>query len=99
MTRGFVRQDVAEQVLGQDDVEPLRSGHERHRARVHVHVRHGDVGVVPGDLVHDLAPELRRLEHVGLVDRDELLAAGAVRASNATRAIRSISTTEYRIVL
>ena len=35
---GFVREDVAEQVLGEDDVEARRRERDLHRARIDVHV-------------------------------------------------------------
>jgi len=40
---GLVRQDVAEQVLRDDDVERRRPPHEVHRHRVHEHVLERDV--------------------------------------------------------
>ena len=62
-----------EQVLGQDDVEPRRVRDERHRARVDVHVLDGDVRIVLRHIIHDRAPQLRRLQHVGLVDGGQVL--------------------------
>ncbi len=55
--RGFVGEDVAEHVLGDDHVEAARAGDELHRGVVDEHVVEGDVGVVGVDLGDDLAPE------------------------------------------
>ena len=66
-------------------------GDELHRGVVDEHVVQLDVRVVPGDGGHDLPPEARGLEDVRLVDRGDPARARAAAASNATRAIRSIS--------
>ena len=66
--RRLVREDVAEQVLGDDDVEVGRPADEQHRARIDELVVHLDVRHAPALLVHDPPPETRRREDVGLVD-------------------------------
>ena len=66
-------EDVAEHVAGDDHVELLRVAHQLHGAVVDVHVRSARRPECFGFLSDDFAPELRRLEHVGLVDRAELL--------------------------
>ena len=45
---GLVREDVTEQVLGDDDVEVGRPPDEQHRARIDELVVEPDVGVVGG---------------------------------------------------
>ena len=62
-----VGEDVAERVLGQDHVEPLRALDELHSRRVDEHVLELDVRIVGRDAHHRLAPEPRGLEHVRLV--------------------------------
>jgi hypothetical protein len=47
---------------------------ELHRGVVDVHVRQRDVRIVLAEARDDLAPQDRRVEHVGLVDRAELAA-------------------------
>ena len=74
---GFVRQDVAEQVLGDHDVVAARIEGEVHREGVDVLVLERDVGIRLRHLGDRRAPQLRRLEHVGLVDREHLAAAPA----------------------
>ena len=87
--RRDVGEDVAERVLGEQDVEPGGIADELHRRIVDEHVVERDVGVVDGHGVDDLAPELRRLEHAVLVGT--VTSRLRFRASsNARRAIRSI---------
>ena len=68
---GLVAQDVAEHVGGHDHVELLGVPNELHGAVVHQHVLelHVSVAFLTVDPGHDLAPQLRGLEHVGLVHR------------------------------
>ena len=76
--RGLVGQDVAEHVLGDHDVELARRADELHRRVVDELVDELDVGVLGGvQAVYDLAPQPGRLEHVGLVDAVDLVAARA----------------------
>ena len=77
--RRLVREDVAEQVAGHDDVELLRVLHELHRGVVDVHVGQRDVRIVGGEPRDRLAPEDARVEHVRLVDGRQALAALARR--------------------
>ena len=62
-----VREDVAEHVLGDDHVEPLRLADELEGRRVDVQVIGRDVRIARGDLVEHGAEEGERAEHVGLV--------------------------------
>ena len=57
---GEVGEDVAEQVVGDDDVEALRLGHQEHRRRVDVQVVGGDVRELRADLRRRCAPRARR---------------------------------------
>ena len=75
--RGLVREDVAEHVLGQDHVEVGRPRYQLHGRVVDQHVLERDARVVRRDALDHLAPEARRLEDVGLVDRGD--AAGSRR--------------------
>ena len=72
---GLVGEDVAEEVFGEHDVEVARDVHEVHRHGVDELVLERDVGVVLCDFGDGGAPELRDLEHVGLVDGGDFLAA------------------------
>ena len=67
--RGLIAQDVAEQVLGEDDVEVRGLHRQAHRARVHVHVREADVGEVVRDVGDRRPPQPRGFQHVRLVYR------------------------------
>ena len=82
---GEVGEDVAEHVLGHDDVELLGRARELHGRVVDEHVLDLDVRILGGDLVDDAAPEPRRLEHVRLVDRRQLPAARAGELEAAPR--------------
>ena len=74
---GDVREDVAERVLRQDDVELLRVGDELHRRAVDEGVTELDVRVVGSDFGDDAPPEPRGVEHVRLVDGADLAAPRA----------------------
>ena len=82
--RRLVRQDVAEQVLGDDDVEVGGPADEQHRARIDELVVDLDVRELDRDLVDDRPPQPRRREDVGLVD-----AASAGRAGRAPARTRA----------
>ena len=69
------REDVAEQVLGDDHVEVGRAADQLHGGVVDEHVLQLDVRVRRGGLDDLLAPQARGLEHVGLVHRGHLAAA------------------------
>lgn len=72
---GKVREDVSEEVIGDDDVEAARVLHEEDRGRVNVQVVDGDLGEVLRDLVHDPLPHVAGVhEDVLLVDEREALA-------------------------
>ncbi len=68
----LVREHVAEEVLGDDDVEVGRPADELHGGVVDQHVLELHPGVGRGRADDLLSPEARRLEHVGLVDRGHL---------------------------
>ncbi len=73
--RRDVGEDVAERVLGEQDVEAAGIADELHRRIVDEHVVERDVGVVEGHGVDDLPPERRRLEHAVLVGDGDLAPA------------------------
>src|ERR1035438_10189186 len=73
---GLVGQDVAEHVLGEDDVEFGGLEDERHGGRVHIHVRKLDIGKIAGDASYDFTPKPRALQNIRLIDREQALAAG-----------------------
>src|ERR1035437_7112132 len=72
---GLVREDVAEEVFGEHDVEVARNVHQVHGHRVDELELERDRGVVLGDLGDGVSPELRDFEDVGLVDGGDFLAA------------------------
>ena len=71
----LVRQDVAEQVLGDDHVVVRRLGQDQVGGRIHQRVLDADRWVPRRDLVHHLAPEPAGGQHVGLVDAGQVPAA------------------------
>ena len=74
--RGDVGEDVAEGVLGHDDVDRLAVRHDRHRERVDEGVVERDVGILgAAELGDDVAPEPRGVEDVHLVDGGQPAAA------------------------
>ena len=72
---GLVAEDVAEEVLAQQNVELGRPQQQLHGAVVDEHVLEGHVGEFAGDAGDHLAPQHAVFQHVGLVDAGELLAA------------------------
>ena len=78
---GDVREDVAERVLGDDDVDRLGRVHDRHRERVDEGVVEWDIGVLGrAELGDDVPPEPRRVHDVDLVDRGERARRARARA-------------------
>ncbi len=75
--RSFVRQNVTEHVIGHHHVELFRRSHQLHGRVVDVHVAQLYVRIVLGHLLHHFAPQLAGGQHVGLVDRTQLLATHA----------------------
>mmetsp|Transcript_59266 Transcript_59266/g.135933 ORF Transcript_59266/g.135933 Transcript_59266/m.135933 type:complete len:388 (-) Transcript_59266:89-1252(-) len=69
---GGVRQDVAEHVLGANDVEGRRRLDELHRRIVDVHEVERHLRMLLVHLDRHLAPQPRRVQHVGLVDDRQL---------------------------
>ncbi len=70
-----VGDDVAEQVVGDDDVEAGRVGDQEDHGRVDVQVVDGDVRVLGGDAVDGALPEgSGEGQHVGLVHERDALA-------------------------
>src|SRR5689334_6083045 len=73
--RGEVGDDVAEEVVGDDHVEPGRVGDQVDGRRVHVDVVGGDLGELRGHLGEDVRPQVTgEGQHVVLVDQRDLLA-------------------------
>jgi hypothetical protein len=64
-----------------------------HRTRIDVEMFERHVRIILRDANHCLSPELRSLEHVCFID-EVTLPRRLRAASNATRATRSISSTE-----
>ena len=64
---GEVGEDVPQQVLRDENVEPLGPADELHRRGIDVKMIGRDVGEPGRDLVEDLAEEGERAEDVGLV--------------------------------
>ena len=81
----LVGQDVAEHVLGDDDVELGRILHDLHGAVVHEHLAVFHVGVLGLQAVHHTAPQAAGVQHVCLVHAAQLLAAllGGLKADAA----------------
>ena len=74
--RRFIRQDVAEQVVGDDDVEIARRAQQLHGERVGVHVLELHVGILLlVKLGRLLAPQHAGVHDVGLLGRQHLVAA------------------------
>src|ERR1700759_4477881 len=70
-----VGEDVAEEVIGDDDVETFGLGDEEHRRGVHVAVVHRALGELLGQRVHGPLPQVTGVgEHVRLVYERELVA-------------------------
>ena len=71
---GLVGEDVAEEVVGDDDVEAAGVGHHVDGGGVHVAVVDGDLGVLGADGLHGAPPQVAGVdEHVVLVDEGEVL--------------------------
>jgi hypothetical protein len=76
--RGAVGEQIAEQVVGDDDIELLGPPHELHSAVVGVHVAELDVHVLAVvKFLHDLAPQDAGVHHVRLLDRGHRVAPDA----------------------
>ena len=69
--RRHVREHVAEQVVGDEDVVLLRAADQLHGAVVGEHVLQADVAVLGVDLGHDLLPEDAGLHDVVLLGRGD----------------------------
>eukprot|EP00754_Rhynchopus_humris_P012258 Rhum_TRINITY_DN14277_c21_g1::Rhum_TRINITY_DN14277_c21_g1_i1::g.77900::m.77900 len=83
--RGEVGEDVAEHVLGHDDVVLLRSTQHEHALRVDVRLLQGDARVVSGDAARRLDHESARLaQDVRLVDNGDRLPAVLLRVLEGT---------------
>ena len=72
--RSLITQDIAEHVLGDQHVEAPRIQDQLHRAVVHQQMIQRDVRKLRRHFDHHLAPELRVLEHIRLIDAGHLLA-------------------------
>ena len=71
-SRRQVGEDVAQQVLGDDHVEPLGPADQLERGGVDVKVLGRDIGVTGRDLVKHLAEERERPEDIRLVHARDL---------------------------
>ena len=72
---GEVGDDIAEQVVGDDDVEASRIGDHINRGRINVLIGHLDIRVLGTDLGHHARPQTAREgQHVGLVDQCQVFA-------------------------
>ncbi len=79
--RAQIGQYVPEKVVGDDDVEPLRLGHEVQAGRVDVRVVAVDARVHRTELVERPGPQVAGVcQHVRLVHHGQLLARPGVRA-------------------
>ena len=67
----LVAQDVAEEVLGHDDIERLRAADEVHGGGVYQLVREFDIRIVAGEVGDGLAPQAGGLQNVRLVHAQE----------------------------
>ena len=72
---GLNGDDVAEHVLGDDDVELAGVLDDLHGTVVHEHLAVLHLGVLSLQAVHDRTPEAAGIQHVGLIHAAELLAA------------------------
>lgn len=82
---GFVRQNVAEHILGDDHVELRGVLHDLHSAVVHEHLAVLHIRVLGLQPVHHSAPQATGVQHVGLVHTAQLFAAlaGSLEADAA----------------
>ena len=75
---GGIGQQVAEQVVGHDNIELLGPAAQLHRAGVGIHVGQLDVGIfLVVNLCHDLPPEHTGFHHIGLFHGTDLVATAA----------------------
>ena len=72
---GFIGKNVAEEILGEHDVEVARRVHQVHRAGVDVLVFERDIRILRGDLGDGSAPELGDFQNVRFIDRGNFLPA------------------------
>ncbi len=70
--------------LRQYDVEAARIENELHGAVVHQQMIEGHIRILGCDLYYHLTPELRILQHIGLVDGSYFLAPGASQVEGHT---------------
>ena len=73
--RRLVRQDVAEKIARDDDVELRRTHGKLHGAVVDIKIRKLDIREVLRDLSHRAPPEARGREHIRLVNARDMAAA------------------------
>ena len=64
---GFVAEDVAKQVAGEQHVELPRGAHQLHGGVIDIHVAHLHAAVIARHYIHPLPPELADIEHIGFV--------------------------------
>jgi len=71
----LVAEDIAEHVIGQDDIERGRAAHEVHGTGVDEDIFQFDIGVSPGDFVHGAPPQAHGGQDIRFVNRCHLAAA------------------------
>ena len=78
--RTQVREDVAEQIAGNDDLKPLGMHDEIAGQGINVHLRRGDLGVVLAHFLEDFVPEYHRVvQGVGFGGGDDIVPASFLR--------------------
>src|SRR5699024_3587264 len=81
---GQVGNNVAEHVVGDDDIKPARIGGHEDGGRIHVQVVMGDVRVFCCDLVDDAVPQMSGVDqHVMFVDQCHVLAFAVLRVGES----------------
>src|SRR3546814_1823385 len=93
-----VGKDVAEQVVGDHDVELLGIANDLHRRVVRQDVLQPDVGIVASVQVgDDFSPQQSRIHHVGLFGAGHLVAAAAGQFEGHARS--EVHTSELQSLL
>jgi hypothetical protein len=89
--RGFVGQNIAEEIFGHDDIEAGGAADQMHSHGVDQDMFEFDVGVLLHDFDGDAAPEAAGGQDIGFVDAWPVFCGGRGAASAARRTTRSIS--------
>ena len=98
--RGFVAENIAKQIFGEDHIELPRIAAKLHCAVVDIHMVQREVGKLTSVLrIHLLAPKCAALHHVRLVDRgDALLALAGELERHLANALDLRSGVDLRVV-